>query len=266
MRILATADIHSPKYLRKFERVISIYKHEIENIDVALIAGDLMEKGNLNGLRQLVQVIRRFTQVQIYACPGNEDYDEAIEKAQKLIEDIRWIIDEKISVDIRNRKLTIIGSKGVLDRPTAWQARHIKNIYEIYRKRLELLTKLINETDNNIYSILLIHYAPTYKTLEGEDQKIWCYLGTSRLEKPISERNLLVIHGHAHRARRRVVKLGRSIIINASFPELYDLYLIEYYDNNVNIKILRSNGEIVKAEPVEEREEKRKGSSILDYV
>lgn len=264
MRILATADIHSPKYLKKFERLLNTYKQEIEKIDIVLIAGDLMEKGDLNGLKHLVEVIRKFTNVPIYACPGNEDYDESIEKAKNLIKDVKWLIDEKIEIEISNHMISIIGSKGVLDRPTFWQAKHIKNIREIYEKRLQLLINLISKLEDSKINILLLHYAPTYATLEGENRKIWCFLGTSRLERYIAEKKMVVIHGHAHKSCKRVVKLGRSIVVNASFPELFDLYMIEISGNEYTVNILKSSGEIVKVE-LEEKIE-RKGSSILDYV
>ncbi|NPA24012.1 MAG: metallophosphoesterase [Crenarchaeota archaeon] len=264
MRILATADIHSPKYLKKFERLINIYKREIEILDIVLIAGDLMEKGNIGGLRQLVSTIRKVTQAPIYACPGNEDYDETVEKAKTMIRDVRWIIDEKIEVEHGGQKLCIVGSKGVLDKPTPWQTKHIRNIEEIYRRRLELLIRLIESLNESSINILLLHYAPTYRTLEGENSRIWCYLGTSKLESYISNRNLITVHGHAHRSRKRIVKLGRSIIINAAFPEIYDLYIIDVLPSHVDVTILKSSGEIVKFEPIEDV--KRRGSSILDYV
>ncbi len=262
MRILATADIHSPKYLKKFEQLLDKHRREIESVDVILIAGDLMEKGDLNGLKQLVETIRKFTNVPIYACPGNEDYDESIEKAKNLIRDVKWLIDEIIELKIRDLPINLIGSKGVLDKPTFWQMRHIKNIREIYEKRLQLLIEMIRKLNDDNINILLLHYAPTYATLEGENRKIWCFLGTSKLEKYIAEKRMLVIHGHAHKSHKRIVKLGRSIIINASFPELFDLYMIDVLENEYEVNILKSSGEIVKfREKVE-----KKGTSILDYV
>ncbi|NPB00713.1 MAG: metallophosphoesterase [Crenarchaeota archaeon] len=266
MRILATADIHSPKYLKKFERLLNTYKLEIENIDIVLIAGDLMEKGNLNGLRQLVEVLRRFTDAPVYACPGNEDYDESVEKAKNLIRDVKWIIDEKISINVKGITVNIVGSKGVLDKPTFWQLRHVKNIREIYENRLKLLSELVDSLGENELNILLLHYAPTYATLEGENRRIWCFLGTSRLEKKISEKKLLVVHGHAHRSKRRIVRLGRSIVINASFPEIFDLYMIEIVDKEVTIDVLKSSGEKVRALQEEEKRMEKRGTSILDYV
>src|SRR5207253_9911142 len=49
------------------------------------------------------------------------------------------------------------------------------------------------------FRIVLLHYAPTTETLEGERRDIWAFLGTDRLAVPIAEHNPdLVLHGHAH--------------------------------------------------------------------
>jgi Icc-related predicted phosphoesterase len=48
--------------------------------------------------------------------------------------------------------------------------------------------------------IVLLHYAPTTTTLEGEPRVIWAFLGTDRMAAPIAERAPdVVLHGHAHR-------------------------------------------------------------------
>jgi Icc-related predicted phosphoesterase len=47
--------------------------------------------------------------------------------------------------------------------------------------------------------IVLLHYAPTSTTLEGEPRSIWAFLGSDRLARPIAEHVPdLVVHGHGH--------------------------------------------------------------------
>jgi Icc-related predicted phosphoesterase len=49
--------------------------------------------------------------------------------------------------------------------------------------------------------IALLHYAPIQGTVEGEPPEIYPYLGSSRLEEPLSRYPVTaVFHGHAHRA------------------------------------------------------------------
>jgi Icc-related predicted phosphoesterase len=46
---------------------------------------------------------------------------------------------------------------------------------------------------------VLLHYAPTTTTLEGEPRGIWAFLGSDRLAGPIASHCPdLVLHGHAH--------------------------------------------------------------------
>ena len=46
---------------------------------------------------------------------------------------------------------------------------------------------------------VLLHYAPTKATIEGEPETIWTYLGSERLAEPIAEHGPdLVLHGHGH--------------------------------------------------------------------
>jgi uncharacterized protein len=47
--------------------------------------------------------------------------------------------------------------------------------------------------------VVLLHYAPTTTTLEGERQTIWAFLGSDRLAEPIAEHHPhLTVHGHGH--------------------------------------------------------------------
>jgi Icc-related predicted phosphoesterase len=49
------------------------------------------------------------------------------------------------------------------------------------------------------FRIVLLHYAPTSSTIEGEPPGIWAFLGSDRLGRPVAEhRPDLVLHGHGH--------------------------------------------------------------------
>ncbi len=258
MRILATADIHSPKYLNRFSTLLNKYRDFLKNINLVLIAGDLMERGNIQGLKNLVLTIRSITSAPIIACPGNEDYEEVIAQARKTIPEVEWLEDSEKEIEIDSKNVKIIGSRGVLDKPTIWQLKNIKNIYEIYRRRLEYLISTIEKLDDNSINILLIHYAPTYRTLQGENVKIWKMLGTDKLEKYIANRKMFIIHGHAHKSNTRLVKIGKSIVLNSSFPEKYCIYVLESCNDSWKIYELSIEG--IRDLRFEDKK------SILDYV
>ncbi len=224
---LAFSDVHSPKYLSRFKESV----RNLGRFDVIFIAGDLMEEGNFEGLKALLNVIRGLGDLVI-TVQGNEDYDESLKKALDL-RGITWLLDEARVIEASGFRLKVIGSMGVLDRPTRWQERNIPNIREIYKRRFEWICSEL-ESDGDLPAILLTHYAPTYRTLEGEDRRLWPMLGCERLEKCLLRRNapILAIHGHAHESRRRCVRLGRCIIINVAFPNLWRPVVIRFNGNS----------------------------------
>jgi Icc-related predicted phosphoesterase len=70
------------------------------------------------------------------------------------------------------------------------------------------------------FRIVLLHYAPTTQTLEGERRDIWTMLGTDRLAVPIAEHAPdMVLHGHAH-AGTFEGRIGEVPVYNVSVPVL----------------------------------------------
>ena len=248
-RILATADIHSPKYFPRFREAVK----DLGKFDAVLIAGDLMEDGKIEGLKILINELRRLSDTVI-AVPGNEDYDEVMPRARELGV-VRWLDDEVIKLTINDVTLRIIGSRGSLEKPTTWQLRHIPHIADTYRRRVEWLKRTINSSRE--LTILLIHYAPTFKTLQGEDPRIWPSLGVRDLENTIFSNNVIAIHGHAHDSVVRCVKSGNSYIINAAFTNIWKPIILEVGNDG-----LRS----ISIDCQEIRRERVGGPSILDFM
>ena len=248
-RILATADIHSPKYFPRFRESIK----DLGRFDAVFIAGDLMEEGRIEGLKILINELKKLSDT-IIAVPGNEDYDEVIPRAREL-DVIRWLDDEVIKLMINDVTLRIIGSKGSLERPTIWQLKHIPHITDTYRRRTEWLRKTIGSSRE--LTILLIHYAPTFKTLQGEDPRIWPSLGVRDLENAIFSNNVIAIHGHAHDSVTRCIKSGNSYIINAAFTNIWKPIILEV--NNYGVKSISIGCQEI-------RHERSGGPSILDFM
>lgn len=230
IRILALADIHSPEHLGKFRIQLENSSSHVKDVDLVLIAGDLMDKGNVSGYKQLINCLMKYFDLsKVIACPGNEDYDEVVNKLVSSSE-IKWLIDDEVVLNLGSIKVRIFGSRGAIDRPTTWQRKHISNIDEIYRLRVDKVRKFVEKLCNE-FKILLLHYAPTVKTLEGEDPKIWPYLARREIEKYLQNNSCIVIHGHAHNSNKRCVVIGKSIVLNVSFPKFWKLYMIELSSN-----------------------------------
>ena len=201
MIIAATSDIHSPRH---FDMFVKSMEELQAKPDLFLLAGDIVRRGNADEYLKVYNVFFGKINCPIVACFGNDEFGpEPRVLIENRVPDIKFVNDESIIIDAKDKKIGIVGSLGCLDRPTYWQRTNIPSIYETYRERAETIEKILNELKTDV-KILLIHYAPTYKILGGEDPKTYAELGCNRLEKVMVEQKPdLVITGHSHKGTKR---------------------------------------------------------------
>jgi len=222
VRVAAVADIHAPKNLEAFKRALE----RMEKPDLFLLAGDIVLKGDFNQLPRVVEEIRRVHSGEIIACFGNEEYDE-VEGALRSFGEVKWLSDQAEVFEIRGRTVGIVGSRGSLDRLTAWQRGHRPELSEVYRERVRLLDELLGGLRTD-FKIVLTHYAPTYTTLEGEGKWAWPEMACRRMEDVIRRRQPDVwFHGHAHQSRRLEAEIGRTLVTNVSLPARGSITVVE---------------------------------------
>ena len=219
-------DIHAPIYFKEFLSALNKFSHFNQKA-LVLLAGDLVDKGKIEFMKPVIRAISSKINGRIIGIFGNEEYDSLKEKIRKECSSVIWLDDEAYYYENEDLKIVIIGSRGVLDKPTLWQRRNIPNIEEIYSERLVKIESLLRKVPFGFYSILLTHYAPTYLTLEGEDRRIWSMLGSKRLERVLLKyQPRLAIHAHAHKSVRFEAYLKSTRVINVSFPARRDIVLI----------------------------------------
>jgi hypothetical protein len=125
----------------------------------------------------------------IVACFGNNEFAQLREEIKRKYPDIRFLDDQSIILKIGNTSVGIVGSIGSLDVPSTWQRRNVPNIEKTFKERVSFVdTHLKNLIVN--FKILLIHYSPTYKTLEGENPRFYGNLGSQLYENVLIERKL----------------------------------------------------------------------------
>jgi Icc-related predicted phosphoesterase len=75
------------------------------------------------------------------------------------------------------------------------------------------------------HRVALLHYSPIQATVEGEPREIFPFLGSSRLEEPLSRYPLsAVAHGHAHHGALEGA-LGNGVpVYNVAMPLLRALF------------------------------------------
>jgi len=173
---------------------------EIKEPDLLFFAGDIYEYRN----PEIYGLILDFIKLKKWKCPivavfGNREFDEDIDDIKKICKNrITFLDDESIELKIKGKEIGIVGTRGSLDIPTWWQWRNIPGIRKTYIDRVEKIKKLLEELKSDI-KILLMHYSPTYKTLKGEDNRIYGCLGSKKYEDVIKKTKItFAVHGHAH--------------------------------------------------------------------
>ncbi|MHA1264806.1 MAG: metallophosphoesterase family protein [Candidatus Helarchaeota archaeon] len=231
IRIACVSDVHAPRYLDLFKASLEKIKHK--EIDIFLLAGDIIYKGVVRELTRVITLLEDYNiKFPVYACFGNEEYDNLYEDLKLLGKDkIIFLEDELISLKRKAKKIGIIGTKGSLAQPTWWQAKNIPNIREIYRMRIKKIEELAQKNTNYDIKILLIHYAPTYKTVVGEPERAYPQMGTKALEKVILNPNYkitAVVHGHAHKGRKLAILGNRVPVYNVALPLRKEITILTF--------------------------------------
>ena len=125
-------------------------------------------------------------------------------------------------LDLCDTQVGIVGTKGFMG---GFPGSHLPDFGEpslraVYAESMEEAAALdegLRAIAMCPFRIVLLHYAPTTQTLEGERREIWTFLGTDRLAPPILEHDPdMVLHGHAHAGTfegraRRGAGLQRSV-------------------------------------------------------
>ena len=132
-----------------------------------------------------------------------------------------------MDLEVDGHVVRIVGTTGVLDRPTWWQRKNIPGIQEKYRKRVDTVASLLDRDGCDVL-ILLSHYATTYRTLRGETERAFPEMGSRAMEAVLlDKRPDLSIHAHAHggsrfavvsRKQRTLDDDGGVLVWNVSLP------------------------------------------------
>ncbi len=225
MRILTTGDLdpmgsHIEQFYEKLENE--------KEPDLILFAGDMYQWRQFRRYQQIAEFIDKLGwKCPIIAVLGNREFDEDLPLVKENVGDrIKFLDDESLILDIKGKKVGIVGSRGVLDQATMWQLGNVMGVNDMYSKRIVRLTKLLDELDCDI-KILLTHYSSTYKTLEGENKAIYRGLGSQKLEQVLVKTKVtLAIHGHAHYGIPLALVKGIPVY-NVAYPVNNGLVIID---------------------------------------
>lgn len=232
MRVAAVGDVHGEEHLEALRACVA----DGPEVDLLLLAGDLTHRNDLDVFGRVLDVLQEAVDVPTAAVFGNHEWSDS-HAAYRERFDVAFLQDEAATFSRGSETVRVVGSTGVLDRPTWWQRTHLPDIHRVYTERVRVLDGLLAGEGTRI---LLTHYAPTFRTLVGEGEDYWDQLGSQRMERVLLRRRPeLVIHGHAHRGvpsaelttpQATLEDFGRARAIpvhNVAFPVRGDLTVVE---------------------------------------
>ncbi len=219
VRILATADVHSPRFLTEFRGNLSTH----EPPDVFLFAGDIINRGSAEEYPIILDTIEETLgdSFPIIGCFGNEEYNEVRKEIISLVGNRMLFLDENSTIIESNElKIGIVGTQGSLDKATSWQRTNIPSVKGVFERRAKRAESLLKKMETQVdHRILLMHYSPCLETCEGEVEKAFSWLGSRKFYKiVVKQQPDLVIHGHVHTSVRHEVVLGKTLVRNVSLP------------------------------------------------
>jgi Icc-related predicted phosphoesterase len=223
IRIAAAGDVHFSE--RDRERARAAFAALEGRVDVVLLAGDLTTHGEPEQAAVLAEAAGALD-VPVVAVLGNHDWH--VNRAPELIavlEEAGIVVLERAThvVELCGAEVGIVGCKGFVG---GFAGNHIPDfgepllraVYAESTAEVEALDAGLRAVAMCPFRIVLLHYAPTTDTLEGERRDIWTFLGTDRLAVPILEHGPdLVLHGHAH-AGTFEGRVGEVPVYNVSVP------------------------------------------------
>ncbi|HEV3407786.1 MAG TPA: metallophosphoesterase [Gaiellaceae bacterium] len=204
VRIAAAGDIHVGPDSR--EHAAAAFADVAEEADLVLLAGDLTNHGEPDEAAVLADVCRGL-EVPVITVLGNHDWhvnrsDEVVEvltEAGIVVLDRDWTTREVNGIEVG-----IVGTKGFIggfpdtELPDFGEPL-LRQVYAETTAEVAALERGLAAIAHCSARIVLLHYAPTTTTLEGEPRVIWAFLGSDRLAGPIEEHCPdLVLHGHGH--------------------------------------------------------------------
>lgn len=236
MRLAATADLHCPRVTP--DSLGKIFAVASQEADVLILAGDLTDRGVEDEARMLAKVLATSAKIPIVAVLGNHDYESGKGSEVKTIlaEAGVHVLDGE-AVEIQG--VGFAGTKGFAGGFGAralqpWGEEAIKRfVHEAVDEALKLESALAKLRTSQRVAVL--HYSPVEETVKGEPPEIYAFLGSSRLEEPLTRYPVnAVFHGHAHhgspegrtRADAPVYNVAIALLQRA-FPDRPALRVVE---------------------------------------
>ena len=225
VRLAAVSDIHYSKTSQgSFQ---PLFAQIADSADVLLLGGDLTDYGLAEEARILAKDLAQ-VKIPVVAVLGNHDFESGEEREiVRILSDVgvhtldgdSW---EDHGVGFAGVRGFCVGfGRGALG---PWGEKIIKDfVHEAVQEALKLESALARLKSD--HRIVLMHYAPIRATVEGEPPEIFPFLGSSRLEDPLTRFDVTaVFHGHAHKGRPEGTTISGIPVFNVCHTVLKTNY------------------------------------------
>lgn len=226
VKIVALGDLHvgdtmHGAYLELFETIS-------DEADIFLLCGDLTQRGKVEEAAILAEELKSLS-IPKLAVLGNHDHESNIsDEIKKILKDAGVIfLDEEIY------ELDSIGFTGVKGfgggfgpyMLSYFGEQEIKAFVQAAIDETQQLEIGLGKLSHKQKRVVIMHYAPIYKTLVGEDTAIYPFLGATRFEEVIDRFGAnLVFHGHAHYGSPHGKTAKGTDVYNVAFPLMQRLH------------------------------------------
>ena len=226
VRIAAMSDVH---YSRTSAGVLQpVFQQINESADVLALCGDLTDFGHAEEARLLAKDLTATLNIPVIGVLGNHDFESGEEaEITEILGDAGVRMLDGDTYELHGVGFAgVRGFCGGFGRGAlgAWGEPIIKQfVHEALQEVLKLESALARlKTEQRI---ALIHYAPVRDTVEGEPLEIYPFLGSSRLEEPLTRYSVTaVFHGHAHRGSPEGRTSSGIPVFNVCLPLLKARY------------------------------------------
>jgi Icc-related predicted phosphoesterase len=236
VRVAAVGDIHLGG--KGLEPPLQILFGQVsEHADVLALCGDLTDQGDPEEAKLMAKALATVS-VPIVAVLGNHDYH-----CGKEAEVARILADAGVHVlDGDTHEVLGVGFAGIKGFAGGFGRRALGPwgeplIKQFVRAALDEALKLETALGRlrTERKVALLHYSPIAGTVMGEPLEIYPYLGSSRLEEPLTRYPVdVVFHGHAHhgapesRTRENVPVYNVSmVLLQHTFPDRPPFRVVE---------------------------------------
>jgi Icc-related predicted phosphoesterase len=225
-KIVALGDIHVGNTMHG--AYVELFQQIANDADLFLLCGDLTQRGRADEAKILAGELKSVS-VPVLAVLGNHDYESnEHEEIKKILKEAAVIFLDEETYEIDGLGLTGVKGFGGGFGPymlSYFGEPESKAFVQAAIDETQRLEIGLGKLSHKEKKVVVMHYAPIYQTLIGEDTAIYPFLGATRFEEVIDRFGAqLIFHGHAHYGSPHGKTTKGADVYNVAYPLMQKLH------------------------------------------